>query len=208
MVKEAVTAPEQSYATAFWPENGAVAALPGRFIIQVRRRSVLSKASGEGPGGGDEGSVDAPVGAISKSRGTYERKGAVGRDRGGSVYGLRGPSTIATMRAKLIPVMTASVPRILICELCACVGGCACPPQACDAHGNKRSSGGDSFSLEIRGVASNAIQLQDFGDGSYLASYCVPSEGAYTLAALLQGHHIRGSPMSLTVYRCTAVQSF
>ena len=50
MVKEAVTAPEQSYATAFWPENGAVAALPGRFVIQVRRRSVLSKASGEGPG--------------------------------------------------------------------------------------------------------------------------------------------------------------
>lgn len=31
--------------------------------------------------------------------------------------------------------------------------------------------------------------------------YCVPGEGTYTLTATLGGHHIRGSPMSLTVFR-------
>lgn len=32
--------------------------------------------------------------------------------------------------------------------------------------------------------------------------YCVPGEGTYTLTATLGGAHIRGSPMSLTVFRC------
>lgn len=109
MVKEAATAPEQSYATGFWPENGAVAAVTGRFLI-----------------------------------------------------------------------------------------------QACDAHGNKRSSGDDKFSVEIRGVASDAVHLTDRGNGTYTVDYCVPIEGTYTLTCTLQGHHIRGSPSTLTVYRCAA----
>ena len=33
--------------------------------------------------------------------------------------------------------------------------------QACDAHGNRRTSGGDRFSLEIRGVAADAVQARD-----------------------------------------------
>jgi hypothetical protein len=32
--------------------------------------------------------------------------------------------------------------------------------------------------------------------------YCVPGEGTYTLTSTLGGAHIRGSPMSLTVFRC------
>ena len=31
--------------------------------------------------------------------------------------------------------------------------------QACDTHGNRRTSGGDRFSLEIRGVAADAVQV-------------------------------------------------
>ena len=31
--------------------------------------------------------------------------------------------------------------------------------QACDAHGNRRCTGGDRFSLEIRGVAADAVQV-------------------------------------------------
>lgn len=32
--------------------------------------------------------------------------------------------------------------------------------QACDAHGNRRCTGGDRFSLEIRGVAADAVQVK------------------------------------------------
>jgi hypothetical protein len=37
---------------------------------------------------------------------------------------------------------------------------------------------------------------------SLQVDYCVPGEGTYTLTSTLGGAHIRGSPMSLTVFRC------
>ncbi len=37
MVKEAPTAAAESYATGFWPDTGAVAAVPAGFLIQARR---------------------------------------------------------------------------------------------------------------------------------------------------------------------------
>lgn len=45
-------------------------------------------------------------------------------------------------------------------------------------------------------------QVTDRGDGTYTVEYCIPIEGTYTLTVMLAGHHIRGSPMGLTVYRC------
>ena len=144
--------------------------------------------------------------------------------------------------------------------------------QACDAHGNRRWTGGDRFSLEIRGVAADAVQVsagrpawasamdpdelshpcdcsahtphheplgsggsrgsgahcpsrsltqgrhardaavrrvqvKDRGDGTYAVEYCIPIEGTYTLTVMLAGHHIRGSPMGLTVYRYVRLHS-
>ena len=46
------------------------------------------------------------------------------------------------------------------------------------------------------------MQVTDRGDGTYVVEYCIPIEGTYTLTVMLAGHHIRGSPMGLTVYRC------
>ena len=36
--------------------------------------------------------------------------------------------------------------------------------QACDANGNRRCTGGDRFSLEIRGVAADAAQVPSKAD--------------------------------------------
>ena len=105
-VVEAATSAERSYTTAFWPEHGAVAAVAGGFMIQVRTAQA-------------DCFPNSPVCSLS-------------------------------------------------CVGCTVAGESPhCPPeddsrvdvQACDVHGNRRSTGGDRFSLEIRGVAADAVQV-------------------------------------------------
>ncbi|KAK9829410.1 hypothetical protein WJX72_005680 [[Myrmecia] bisecta] len=73
--------------------------------------------------------------------------------------------------------------------------------QACDALGNPRSRGGDDFSVDIRGVSSEAVTLSDRQDGSYAVQYCIPHEGSFSATAMLGGQHVRGSPSTFTVFR-------
>ena len=73
--------------------------------------------------------------------------------------------------------------------------------HACDMYGNERTRGGDKMSVEIRGVAAKAIIVTDRNNGTYTVEYCIPVEGTYTVNATLLGHHVRGSPMSLSVYK-------
>ena len=47
VVQEAPTSAAESFATGFWPETGAIAAVPAGFHIQVRQLSA-SRAEGEG----------------------------------------------------------------------------------------------------------------------------------------------------------------
>lgn len=74
--------------------------------------------------------------------------------------------------------------------------------QACDSFGNVLTSGGATFAAEIGGMSDDAISITDRQDGTYALQYSIPSEGIYTLLVTLQGRHLRGSPASITVFRC------
>ena len=75
--------------------------------------------------------------------------------------------------------------------------------QACDEFGNERKQGGDTFKASIRGLDADAAGITDRGDGSYALRYCLPSEGAFSLSVTgPDGRHLRGSPATLTAFRC------
>ena len=74
--------------------------------------------------------------------------------------------------------------------------------QACDEFGNERRQGGCAFKASIRGLDTDAVSVQDRGDGSYALRYCLPSEGTFSLSVTgLDGKHLRGSPATLTAFR-------
>ena len=80
--------------------------------------------------------------------------------------------------------------------------------QACDEFDNERRAGGDAFKASIRGLGADAVSITDRGDGSYALQYCIPTEGAFSLAVTgLDGQHLRGSPAMLAAFRsCTSSQ--
>jgi len=73
--------------------------------------------------------------------------------------------------------------------------------QARDSFGNLCQSGGDSFSVQIQGVAREAICVTDRHDGTYAVEYCVPAEGNYQASVTLDGAHVAGSPAPITAFR-------
>lgn len=74
--------------------------------------------------------------------------------------------------------------------------------QACDEFGNERRQGGHAFKASIRGLDTDAVSVQDRGDGSYALRYCLPSEGTFSLSVTgLDGKHLCGSPATLTAFR-------
>lgn len=75
--------------------------------------------------------------------------------------------------------------------------------QACDAFGNLRRGGGDGFQATVRG-SPGAVRVEDRGDGTYAVASTLPAEGEYQVAVTgPDGRHVRGSPMALTVFRCS-----
>ncbi|DBA83503.1 TPA: hypothetical protein ACH3X2_006431 [Trebouxia sp. C0005] len=73
--------------------------------------------------------------------------------------------------------------------------------QARDSFTNLCQSGGDSFSVQIQGVAREAICVTDRHDGTYAVEYCVPAEGNYQASVTLDGAHVAGSPAPFTAFR-------
>lgn len=73
--------------------------------------------------------------------------------------------------------------------------------QARDSFGNVCQSGGDSFSVQIQGVAREDICVTDRHDGAYAVEYCVPAEGNYQASVTLDGAHVAGSPAPITAFR-------
>ncbi len=73
--------------------------------------------------------------------------------------------------------------------------------QARDSFGNLCQSGGDSFSVQIQGVARENICVTDRHDGTYAVEYCVPAEGNYQASVTLDGAHVAGSPAPITAFR-------
>ena len=79
------------------------------------------------------------------------------------------------------------------------------PIQACDEFGNELQSGGDAFAASIQGLGADAVKITDRGDGTHAARFTVPCEGTYALSVTgADGRHVRGSPATLTVFRCEA----
>lgn len=62
--------------------------------------------------------------------------------------------------------------------------------EARDVYGNKMTSGGQPFSIEVVGQTLGEGSILDLGDGQYLARYKVLVKGIYTLSVRLRGMHI------------------
>ena len=73
--------------------------------------------------------------------------------------------------------------------------------QARDSFGNLCQSGGNSFSVQIQGVAREDICVTDRHDGTYAVEYSVPAEGNYHVSVTLNGAHVSGSPAPITAFR-------
>ena len=74
-----------------------------------------------------------------------------------------------------------------------------------DSQKRDRFLGGDLFAVELKDEFRNKKatgNVEDRGDGSYLATYSVPADakpGYYTLNVCLDGVHIHGSPFKVHV---------
>ena len=74
-----------------------------------------------------------------------------------------------------------------------------------DAQKRRRYLSGDLFMVELKDEFGNVKatgNVEDRGDGSYLATYPVPADaepGNYTLNVCLDGVHINGSPFTVHV---------
>ena len=68
-------------------------------------------------------------------------------------------------------------------------------------QGNKRKEGGDRFSVDIPGLPKHAVQVTDRGDGTYSLQFVPTHEGTASAHVMLDGAHVRGSPMAVSVHR-------
>ena len=67
-------------------------------------------------------------------------------------------------------------------------------------QGNKRKEGGDRFSVDIPGLPKHAVQVTDRGDGTYSLQFVPTHEGTASAHVMLDGAHVRGSPMACLLY--------
>eukprot|EP01046_Picozoa_sp_COSAG06_P045692 COSAG06_NODE_6355_length_2971_cov_1.436630_1_plen_513_part_10 len=74
--------------------------------------------------------------------------------------------------------------------------------QAVDGAGQARTSGGDSFTVEVCNTASGAmvgdIDIKDNDDGTYLITYSVEDSAKYNLDIMYKDNQLNGSPFSCT----------
>ena len=60
--------------------------------------------------------------------------------------------------------------------------------------GQPRLSGGDAFTVSIRGASRVNPTLKDKGNGTYECEWLAPVSGPYLISVLLGGEHVAGSP--------------
>jgi filamin len=60
----------------------------------------------------------------------------------------------------------------------------------------EKKEGGEVFDVTVHKGSEEVktAKVQDIGDGTYHVSYTLPAPGDYSVAAKLNGHHIKGSP--------------
>ena len=68
-------------------------------------------------------------------------------------------------------------------------------------QGNRRKEGGDRFAVDIPGLPKHAVQLTDRGDGTYSLQFVPTHEGTASVHVMVDGTHVRGSPMAVSVHR-------
>ena len=71
--------------------------------------------------------------------------------------------------------------------------------HAADMHGRARLSGGDAFSVSIRGPSRVTPTLIDNDDGTYEVRWMASVSGSYLISTLLNGEHLKGSPFMARV---------
>ena len=71
--------------------------------------------------------------------------------------------------------------------------------HAVDEDGRACSSGGNAFTVSIRGPSRVSPSLVDHGDGTYVCEWEGSVTGNYLVSVLLGGEHIGGSPTMASV---------
>lgn len=69
-----------------------------------------------------------------------------------------------------------------------------------DAHGNRRTTGGERFVVSFRGPCNPIARVHDRGDGTYRVTYVAAVSGACMMSVTLNKQPIQGSPFQLKVY--------
>lgn len=74
--------------------------------------------------------------------------------------------------------------------------------QAKGKDGAPLAAGGERFEVvvnEEKGKVLEGVKVQDLGNGKYVVSYELPGTGHYLVSCMLNGRHIRGSPIKQIV---------
>ena len=61
-----------------------------------------------------------------------------------------------------------------------------------------RPEGGAKFAVNLSGAGVARVKVFDGRDGTYTVEYRVPSSGKYRLSVMLGGHHVPGSPCTVS----------
>ena len=72
-------------------------------------------------------------------------------------------------------------------------------PDHCHALGTRLQSGGQPFSVSVRGRSLVYPSIRDMHDGSYECEWQATVSGIYALTVTLRGKHIMGSPFTARV---------
>jgi len=74
--------------------------------------------------------------------------------------------------------------------------------RAVARNGKKLANGGEKDHIEVKITGSkgdiSGVELKDNNDGTYTCSYKLPSSGTYRISILINGNHIKGSPINQT----------
>lgn len=68
-----------------------------------------------------------------------------------------------------------------------------------DAHGNRRTDGGEHFIIGFRGPCNPIAKVHDRGDGTYRVTYVAAVSGTCSMTVMCGRQHVVGSPFRLVV---------
>jgi len=74
--------------------------------------------------------------------------------------------------------------------------------RTCSKAGKRLANGGEKDHIDVKIQGSkgdvSGIEISDKNDGTYLVNYKLPSNGTYRINILINGSHIKGSPINQT----------